>query len=217
MDFAELEAFEEESRAVADTLTDAPADAWQRPALGEWSVTELVAHLVRGVTRVDAYLDVDIDDEYQAAGGREPVLLDRVGYWRFDLAGEAPAIAERARQEAEGTTPDVLVERFMQGWQTSAARAGGLPPGHLIATSRGLLRLDEYLATRVVELVVHHMDLRAALDLPPAATPRAERLTMHLLESLLGSPRPRNFGRDRFIRAATGRLTVEDPRFPVLR
>lgn len=216
MDFAELDAFEEECHAVEDTLADVPTDAWQRPGLGEWTIAELVAHLVRCVTRPDAYLDIDIGETVEAGAG-EPVMLDRVGYWRFDLAGEAPAIAARAREEAAGTEPALLVQRFSEGWQTSAARAGGLPPGHMLATPRGLMRLDEYVATRVLELVVHHMDLRAALDLPPAATPRAERLTMHVLESLLGSPRPRNFGRDRFIRAATGRLTVEDPRFPVLR
>jgi hypothetical protein len=40
---------------------------------------------------------------------------------------------------------------------------------------------------------------------------------MTLLEGLLGAPKPRNFGRARFIKAATGRITTDDPRFPVLR
>jgi hypothetical protein len=79
------------------------------------------------------------------------------------------------------------------------------------------MRLGDYLATRVVELVVHHLDVRAALDLPPAPTPAAGRLTMEVLEGLLGTPRPRNLGRTRFILAATGRITVDDDRFPVLR
>lgn len=205
----ELEAFEEEARAVEDTLTGVPDDAWQRPGLGEWTIAELVAHLVRAVTRVDAYLDVEVD-------AAQPVV-DRVSYWRFDLAAEAPAIAARAREEAAGVAHGVLAQRFAEGWQTSAARAGALSPEHLLATPRGPMRLDEYLATRVLELVVHHLDLRAALEQPPVATPRAERLAMQLLESLLGSPRPRNFGRQRFIRAATGRLAVDDARFPVLR
>lgn len=209
MRFPELAAFEEEARGVEDTLAGVPADAWGRPALGEWTLAELVAHLVRAATRVDAYLDADID-------AQEPAV-DRVGYWRFDLAGEAPAIAARARGEAAAVDPLRLVEAFARGWRASSTKAGALPPQHLLSTIRGPMRLDEYLATRVVELVVHHLDLRAALDLPPAPAPAAERLTMHVLESLLGSPRPRNFGRQRFIRVATGRLPSDDPRFPVLR
>lgn len=209
MPIPELAVFVDEARAVEQTLADVPADAWQHPALSEWSLAELVAHLVRTATRVDAYLEVQVDAAQPA--------VDRVQYWRFDLAGEAPAEAARAREQARGVPPAQLVEQFSEGWRASSARAGELPADHLLATVRGPMRLAEYLATRVLELVVNHMDVRAALDLPPAATPEAERLTMRLLESLLGSPRPRNFGRDRFIRAATGRLEVDDPRFPVLR
>lgn len=209
MRYPELAAFETEAPAVESTLKDVPDDAWDRRGLGEWSVKELVAHLVRAVTRVDAYLDADVD-------AVEPAV-DRVGYWRFDLEAEAPAVAARAREDAARARPDELVDRFAEGWRTSAARAGALPADHVLATLRGPMRLDEYLATRVLELVVHHGDLRAALDLPPASTPQAEQMTMHLLESLLGSPRPRNLGRDRFIRAATGRIPLDDTRFPVLR
>lgn len=209
MRYPELDAFEEEAAAVEATLRGVPDDAWERPALGEWTVAELVAHLVRGVTRVDAYLDVDVEGDTAA--------VDRVGYWRFDLAAEAPAVARRARDEAAGLAPDTMVERFAEGWRTSAGRAGGLPPDHLLTTLRGPMRLDEYLATRVVELVVHHMDLCAAVDQPPSPTASAGAIAASALESLLGSPRPRNMGRDRFLRAATGRIPVDDPRFPVLR
>lgn len=211
MRFVELAAFESEAQAVDATLADVPAEAWERPALGEWSVAELVAHLVRGVTRVDAYLGVEV--------AADQPDVDRVEYFGVDLAAAAPAIAQRARDEAAGVDPATLVSRFADGWRASAARAGALPPDHLLATPHGVMRLDEYLATRVLELVVHHQDLTAALDLPPAAAsaPGPARLAQHLLESLLGSPRPRNMGRDRFIRAATGRIPLEDPRFPVLR
>lgn len=209
MRFPELDAFEEEAQAVETTLGEVPAGAWNDPALGEWSVAELLAHLVRGATRVATYLEVENE-------GGEPAV-DRVGYWRFDLDAAAPAVAQRAREDAAGVDPGVLVQSFSAGWRASAGRAGGLAADHVLTTLRGPMRLDEYLATRVLELVVHHGDLRAAVDLPPASTIAAERMTMQLLESLLGSPRPRNLGRDRFIRAATGRVSVDDPRFPVLR
>jgi uncharacterized protein (TIGR03083 family) len=212
MDAPELTAFVQESRAAEATLGAIPAEAWPRPGLGEWTLAELVAHLIRGVTRIDAYLDTD-------PGGDAPVC-DRVGYYRAvaDPAGtDRAAAAARARAEAAGVDPVELPARFAAGWRASAERAAREPAARLIATIIGPMRLDEYLATRVLEVVVHHGDVRAALDLPPVATPLAGQLTMELLEGLLGAPRPRAMGRARFIAAATGRRVVDDPRFPVLR
>ncbi|HWB71469.1 MAG TPA: maleylpyruvate isomerase family mycothiol-dependent enzyme [Egibacteraceae bacterium] len=208
MDMPELAAFEDECVACEETLGGVPADAWLRPALGEWTLAELVAHLVRGVTRVDAYLSLDVD-------ASEP-QCDRVEYYR-ETEALAADVAERAKAEAAAVAPAELPGMFADGWRRSAARAGAERPGRLIATLRGPMRLDDYLATRALEVVVHHMDVRTALDLPAAATPEAARLSVQLLEGLLGGPRPRAMGRTRFIMAATGRIPADDPRLPVLR
>jgi uncharacterized protein (TIGR03083 family) len=208
MAFPELAAFVEECTAADRTLTLVTAEDWGRHGLGEWTIAELVAHLVRGATRIGAYLDLD--------PGGEPVW-DRMSYFKFDASRVSPAVAERARQEAAAVDPNELPARFAAGWRASVERAAVLPPQHVIATVRGPMRLDEYTATRVVEMVVHHMDLRMAIDQPPGPTPAAGRLTMSVLEALLGSRRPRNLGRTRFILAATGRLASTDDRFPVLR
>ena len=208
MTFPELEALAEECRAIDDTLAAVPADAWDRPALGSWNVAELVAHLARGVSRVDAYLDVEPDG---------PPVTDRISYWRYDADAESPRVAQRAAQEARDVAPDELVRRFTSGWQRSVDRAAARPPESTIAALFGAMRLDDYVATRVLEAVIHHLDLRIALDQPPVATPAAARITMSVLEGLLGEPRPRNLGRTRFLLAATGRIDVGDPRFPVLR
>ena len=207
MSFPELAAFVEECTAVDDTLATIPSDGWERPALGSWRLAELVAHLVRGATRVIAYLPEPVPDA---------PLVDRIEYWRFDADGEAPAIAKRAVEEAAAVEPASLPGRFSMGWRASAAAASDHGPDQLLPTFRGPMRLDEYLATRVVEMVVHHLDVRVALDLPPAPTPGAGRMTMTILEGLLGESRPRNMGRTRFIQAATGRIETDDPRLPVL-
>lgn len=204
----ELAAFAEECTAVDRTLATVTAEDWGRPGLGEWTIAELVVHLLNGATRIDAYLDLDPG---------EAAACDRVSYFQCDLEAIAPAVAERARQEASSIDPGELPARFAGGWRASVDRAAALPPEHVLATFRGPMRLDEYTATRVVEMVVHHMDLRMALDQPPGATPAAGHLAMSVLECLLGSSRPRNLGRTRFILAATGRLTSADDRFPVLR
>ncbi|MGH8908006.1 MAG: maleylpyruvate isomerase family mycothiol-dependent enzyme [Egibacteraceae bacterium] len=208
MPFPELDAFAEECAAVDATLAGVADEDWERPALGEWSVAELTAHLVLVAQRVNGYLD-------QPVSG--PAVLDRVSYYQFDWAAEAPAVAQRARDEASAVAPTALPARFAAGWRASVERAIALPAAHVIATLRDPMRLDEYVATRVLEAVVHHMDLRAALTVPPVTTPTAGQLTMRILEGLLGSSRPRNLGRTRFILTATGRLPSDDRRFPVLR
>jgi len=203
-----LAAFAAEAARVEATLAGVPQDAWSRRGLGEWTVVELVAHLVRAADRVDAYLDVPLEGDVLAC--------DRIGYWRADLVAEAPAIAQRAREAAAGVSPAELVDAFAAGWRRSLQRASDLPPDEPLQTVRGPMALDDFVATRVLELVIHHMDLRRALDQPPAADPDAARMVAADLEAMLGSPRPRNMGRDRFLLVATGRLPSDDPRFPLL-
>ena len=203
----ELAAFVDECTAAEATLARVPDDAWHRPALGTWDVAQLVAHLVRGVSRVAEFRN-------QPAEG--PPVQDRLTYWR-EVPGRAPAVAQRAVDEAAASSPAGLRAAFGPAWHASADVARAKGPDALIAALGGVMRLDEYLATRVLEVVIHHMDLRVALDQPPAPTPDAGRLVMELLEGLLGSPRPRNLGRVRFLQAATGRIATDDPRFPVLR
>ena len=209
------DAFAGECRQVTETLRSVPAEAWRRPALGQWNLRELVAHLFRAVTRVEAYLDQPVPAHAVPSEPSSP-MADRVTYWHMDLAGEAAAIAQRARRDAPTVHRPTAAADFEREWQAVDARVRSLPPDHLTSSLRGPMLLDEYLATRVVELVVHHMDVRAALDLPPESDVGAARLTMAVLEGLLGGPRPRNLGRTRFILAATGRVEVDDPRFPVL-
>ena len=206
MTFAELTAFDAECRLMSQTL--AGITEWHAPALGQWNVAQLVAHTVRATTRIPAYLQEPVSG---------PPVVDRVEYFRYDAAAEAPAIAQRAIDEAAAIEPAQLPQAFTAGHAATMGAAEDVGPAHVLFTIMGAMRLDEYLATRVLEVVVHHMDLRAALDLPPSSDPAAARLVMQILEGLLGGPRPRNLGRTRFIQVATGRLPSDDPRFPVLR
>lgn len=208
MPFPELDLFAEECAATEETLHAVPAEAWTGPGLGSWNLAQLCTHLARGVTRITDYLPLPVNG---------PAAVDRVSYYRFDAVAEAPAIAQRAVDETADVDPTTLPGRFAAGWRASVAAAKDPGPEQLLTAFRGPMRLDEYVATRVVEVVLHHLDVRVALDLPPASTPAAARLTMDILEQLLGEPRPRNLGRTRFLQVATGRLPSDDPRFPVLR
>lgn len=204
----EITVLAEECEAAEATLRQVPDGAWQGPGLGEWTLHELAVHLSNGVQRLSTYLK-------QGTEATEPVH-DRVSYFRYDAAKVAPGVAARAREAAADIPAAQVPDRFAQIWRASVERAAAAPPVALMPTPFGPMSVREYTATRVLEAVVHHMDLRRALELPPAPTPEAARMAMALLEGLLDGPRPRNFGRDRFILAATGRIQVDDPRFPVL-
>ena len=198
-DTPELQAFTAECEAAETTLRAAPAGVEALPGLGEWSLGALVGHLVGVAGRLLRY------DVVAAAP-----TVDRVGYYAAEpppghtFADEPLAVADWG-------------EQFARAWQATVARCRELNDDVVLATPLGRIRAVEYLATRVLEVVVHHMDVRAALDLPPAGTIHAERITQALLAGLLDGPRPRNLGRTRFILAATGRVAFDDPRFPVLR
>jgi uncharacterized protein (TIGR03083 family) len=209
MDHSELSAFAAECESVEATLVSVPAEAWAQPALGEWTLAELTAHLIGAAAKIAEYAEQPVPAEAQP-------VCDRVGYWRFELSAEAPAIAARARERAASLEVGSMAVAFSTAWRASANTVLERGLDSLISTLRGPMQLREYLATRVLEVCVHHMDVRAALDQPPAATPEAGRITMAILEGLLGDRRPRNYGRTRFILAATGRTSSDDPRFPVL-
>lgn len=208
MDGPELDAFAAECQSIEATLAVLDPQGWERTALGSWCLAELVAHLVRQVSRITAYADRPVPSGAAA--------VDRRTYYRYDVSAVAPEVAARAVADAAAVDPASLPAAFAEAWRADAALAAALPADRLLTSIRGAIRLDEYLATRVLEAVVHHLDLRVALDLPAAASPQGGRLVTALLESMLDGPRPRALGRVRFLQVATGRIPSDDPRFPLL-
>lgn len=206
MGFAEIDAFAREAERVEQTLDRIGPDDWARPGLGSWTLAELVFHLVRQADRLAVYRERPLSDDH--------AVSDRVAYLRgtADLAAD---VAARARDGAAQVDPATLPARFAEAWRQSVAAAPD--PDALIETIAGPMRTADYAATRVVELVVHHMDVRRALDVPPEPDVGAAMLVVNLLEDLLDGQRPRNLGRIRFILAATGRILSNDPRLPLLR
>ena len=85
-----------------------------------------------------------------------------------------------------------------------------------------LIRLDDFISTRIVEAVVHGIDLTDALSRPTTATPEGIEHTAGILDALLTrsseGQRPTDLADDlAWVRAASGRASHPDPRLPVLR
>lgn len=160
-------------RSLVGAIED---DQWALPGLGEWSVKELVAHGNRAFKTVNEYLEGDTKDP--------TVLFTAADYVRTVLGEETPHvhIAARARDEAAArddwvTATDELAEEALR---QVAARPGDTTV-HLFV---GEMELGQYLATRVMEVVVHGLDLSRAIGLPTTPPTAALSVTLAVLLDL---------------------------------
>ncbi len=222
MSWPERDALLDEAAAAEASAGQAPPEATDWPGLGTWSLARLVGHLVAAVTGhglapahgSDLTSEPLVGAAPDAAGASAEI--DRVGFYRRHMALVEAGEAHEPDDPDPGPPeqwPVALADARAQVASTLATA----DPAALVETRYGSMTVGEQVAVRALEVTVHHMDLRAALALGPEATPLAGRVAQDLLEQLLEGPRPRNLGRTRFVRAATGRVTFRDPRFPVLR
>ncbi|MCE9621918.1 MAG: maleylpyruvate isomerase N-terminal domain-containing protein [Actinomycetia bacterium] len=153
------DAFEQGAITFLDVLRAVPSDQWDKPgALGTMTTRELAAHTLRAFVTIEGYL--------VAEPQTDRVLADAGEYYIAALSDPNvhDGVANRARQagrqlidpvgEAEVTVARVLA--------LVAATANDDP----VNTFLGQMTLSEYLATRVVELGVHTLDLARATDQP---------------------------------------------------
>ena len=175
----------EAGRSLVD-LVAAPAvqGAWEQPsALAHLSVGALAAHLVRALTTPLAYLDADQPpadaDLVDAAGYMDAVLTDD------DLDGALHrGIRERAQAAAE-QGPQAVATQARDALAALQTRLPRTPAGRRVAVKDGIaITLDDYLQTRLVELVVHADDLAASLDLSLAVASSAWDVTIDVLVDL---------------------------------
>lgn len=158
--------FASAARYLATLVRQVPADRWDDPGLGEWTVRDLVGHTSRSLITVSTYL--------HSSASREDVREPADYYVRINsyAAGMgAQTIVERGRQAGRdlgadpAATIDGLVARVLD-----EVDAAGDP---LIEVIGGLgLRLNTYLPTRTFEIAVHGLDIAAAVGL--SVTPPVE-------------------------------------------
>jgi uncharacterized protein (TIGR03083 family) len=149
---------------------------WDQPGLGQWDVKELVAHGNRAFKTVFEYVDGPVKDPTPIASA--------AAYFRIVLAEQTPHvhIAARAKREAAEladpvTTTDDLAVRAMRVLDRMAPET----ELHLFV---GEMALSQYLATRVVELVVHGTDLSEAIGIPSSPPIAAAKVALAVLVDL---------------------------------
>jgi uncharacterized protein (TIGR03083 family) len=141
--------------ALDEAVALLPAEAFSAPTrLGSWSVAELVAHIGLDMAAVGRYLDGE-------PGGKAGI--DAAGY-ALRCAAESAGVDERVRLASAEARPAELRGFVRDARLRADAAAAAAPEGFVVPARLGSIALADYLATRVVEAVVHALDLAAATD-----------------------------------------------------
>ena len=170
------EAYADAAMFFVDAVRQIGSDGWSRPALGEWTVRDLVGHTHRALVTVETYLEIPT----KAAEMMRPVDY----YLRAAASlGDPAKVAARGRTagEALGANPIVVLQATAQ---RVLARVTREADDALLATPVGGIQLIDYLPSRVLELTVHTRDIAAALQLDKNPPLSAASVTLHLMADL---------------------------------
>ena len=149
---------------------------WHLMALGEWSVRELVAHGGRAFKTVTDYVGGETKD---------PTRIDTAAeYFRIVLAEETPHVHIAARARAEAVAETDWFTATDRLWAEAELVLGSTPGDADVHLFVGEMALDQYLATRAVELVVHGLDLAEVIGIPSAPPVPASRVALDVLLDL---------------------------------
>lgn len=170
------EAYDAATTCFVNTVARVGADQWEQPALGVWTVRDLVGHTSRALLTVETYL------QKPAAQVDLQRSVDYFLQAKASLADPA-AVAARGREagQALGSEPVGMVREMAT---RVLHRLKEVADTTLVSTPVGGMRLIDYLPSRVFELVVHTLDLATALSLEVTVPETATSVTLHLLADL---------------------------------
>ena len=178
-----------------------------------WTLFELAGHF-----DISIGLTVMLMAEPQA----RQVGRDRVSFFIFPRSEVAPVVYDYAYTMVEGKTPAQMPDTLAATFAKTVEGARSMAPDTIGPGYYALMRLDEFVASRVVEAVVHGLDLTDALGRDPMATSEGVAVTAAILDDLLArktvAGRPADLSDDMaWVRAASGRGPEHpDPRLPLI-
>jgi uncharacterized protein (TIGR03083 family) len=188
-----------QGRLVANLLKSIPEGQWQNPSrLPGWDIHTLAAHTLRALTTLLAYCEKPLH-------GSSP-SCNRVNYYNMNGPAMADGVTKRAKEAAAQYTAAELPDVFVKTLEKAEAVLKTIPPNTVILAAMGPIYVSEYIGTRVLELVVHGLDLQASLGLPFKSDPIATKVTVEILDGITPKIRPADLSDDiDFIEATTGR------------
>jgi hypothetical protein len=215
-----LDTLDRELRGVADTFADLADAEWQTSTLLEpfdadrphWTVFELAGHLTISI----GLTSMLIADQREGQPGR-----DQVSFFIFPRSEVAPVVYDYAYTMVEGKKPGDMPGVLRETFSKAISESRALPGDTVGSGYYALMRLDEFVSSRIVEAVVHGIDLTDATGRASIATPAGVAYTASLFDELLArrtvAGRPAELTDDlEWVRAASGRAPHSDPRLPLL-
>ncbi|MGN6795787.1 MAG: maleylpyruvate isomerase N-terminal domain-containing protein [Streptosporangiaceae bacterium] len=217
---ASVSVLADELNRVEQVFRKLTPDEWARPtrlvpvdaSLPHWTVFELAGHfdIAIGLTRM----------LIEGRGDSHPAR-DRTSFFINPRAETGPVVYEYAYTMVQGKTPDqmpaVLAETFAKTIEECrSVPADAVGPGYFAP-----MRVDEFAASRIVEAVVHGIDLTIALGREPVASDGGIAATAAILDDLLArrtvGRRPADLADDlTWVLAASGRADHPDNRLPLI-
>ena len=151
-------------------------------------------------------------------------VVDRASFYISvsDRSKVSPVIYQYIVDHAHGHTPATIVDQVGATFDQALEAIRTTPPDTIGPGFFGPMRLDEFVATRLVETRVHGMDLTDALGMSPVPMPKTTMMAAEVLDEVLARRavpgRPADLEGDdlAFIRAAAGRGEHPDPRLPIV-
>lgn len=217
-----LDLLERELQRVGDTFSSLSEADWRTETRLEpldterprWTVFELAGHFD---------ISIGLTVMLMAEPQQGQVGRDRASFFIFARSEVAPVVYDYAYTMVEGKTPAQMPDVLSTTFAKTVEGARSMAPDTVGPGYYALMRLDEFVASRVVEAVVHGLDLTDALGREPMATPEAVAQTAAILDDLLArrtvAGRPADLAGDdlAWVRAASGRgLWHPDPRLPLI-
>ncbi|MGE5290066.1 MAG: hypothetical protein ACM3ML_23335 [Micromonosporaceae bacterium] len=185
------------------------------PGQPPWSLFELAGHfdISIGLTRML------VADPQDGQPGR-----DRVSFFIFARSEVAPVVYDYAYTMVEGKTPGDMPGVLEETFTKTIEEARSNPPSLIGPGYYALMKLGEFVPSRVVEAVVHGLDLTDPLGREPIASAAGIATCASILDDLLARRtvpgRPADLANDLdWIRAASGRRPEgphPDPRLPII-
>src|SRR5437870_848703 len=148
------------------------------------------------------------------------IARDYVSFWIFDRSTVGPTVYQLMVDQA-GDTPATDVHAHFQQTAKALVAAAGNTSEELVGPAFfGPMKQRDMILTRVLEAVVHGLDLAEAVGGAPYATEAATAITAATMDELLTRcavpGRPADLPDAlTFIRVAAGRQEHPDPRFPL--